>query len=111
MHPKYQQADLAMSDIHASQQAFRRHAWKRDCVAESFSSAKLIDGTRPRVLALKTTRSPTCSPFFVFFVYFVVFNPFWLCFFLCVLCVLWFLKSHMQSCGSAATAPHRRRYA
>ena len=36
MHPKYQQADWAISDIHASQQAFRRHAWERDCVAESF---------------------------------------------------------------------------
>ena len=36
MHPKYQQADLAMSDIHASQQAFRRHTREKACAARFF---------------------------------------------------------------------------
>ena len=34
----------------------------KETAKQNLSSAKLLDGTRPRVLALKTTCSLTCSP-------------------------------------------------
>ena len=36
--------------------------WEKSLRSKVFHRAELLDGTRPSVLALKSTRSPTCSP-------------------------------------------------